>query len=142
MLIRCTRAYIFEGVLQLCRMPIRCIAEDSRHIGRQAINRRHGHDGVCEINTLFVSGACRPPPSPFIPMFTNVRKACAIRLRNKHTFTLVGLGHLCHNFEIWGAGWPREETTQNQKCVYFAYTGILAKTNYICWNCLHFELFS
>ncbi len=28
---------------------------------------------------------------------------------------LAGLGHLRHNFEIRGAGWPREETTRHQQ---------------------------
>jgi hypothetical protein len=68
-------------------------------------------------------------------MFTSVRKASAIHLRNKHTFMLAGLGQLCHNFEIRGAGWPREETTRNQKCADFADTGISTEDGAACTCC-------
>jgi len=55
------------------------------------------------------------PPSPSISMSTDMRKASSIRLRNKYICLLAGLGHLCCNFEIRGAGWPHEETARNQK---------------------------
>jgi len=96
-----------------------------KKVKRADHRERAGHPkrlniGVCEIITLFIVGACQPPTSPIIiSMFTNVRTASAIRLRNKHTFMLEGLGRLCHNFEIRGAGWPREETAWNQKVCLF-----------------------
>ena len=69
-----------------------------------ATTHRHAHKQLCDHRECtFTFGACRPPPSPLISMFTSVRKASAIRLRYKHTFMLAGLGYQCHSFEIRGA---------------------------------------
>ena len=43
-------------------------------------------------------------PSPLMSMFTDVANVSAIGRINKHSFLLAAAGHLCVNFEIWGAG--------------------------------------